>query len=129
MAVAGSIAPGPEIRWGSEEAATRRTLEAARRVQEASQRERSSSAERDSRVAALTSPPPLSFRPTDDTRIVGLERQIAELKLRPEAGAADGSRAAASKMPGWAPWAAALPWWRSCFRWSGVDGVLQSPKP
>lgn len=109
---------------GSEEAAWRRELEAARAAarsaQEASQRERSSSDERERRAtaergvrdqarpaAAAQSPPPsTSAQPTDDTRIADLERQISELKLRLESGASDGSRAATSEVPSWTPWVA-----------------------
>ena len=135
----------PDVKSAApEEAAMRRDIEAAaRRMQEElSQRERSSSAERENRAVAERAaaeraaaernarepssptavapssppppaslspappPPPSSAAPTDDARIVDLERQIAELKSRLESGAADGSRARASEMPVWAPWAA-----------------------
>lgn len=55
----------------------------------------------------LAPPPPSSAGPADDARIVDLERQIAELKSRLEPGAVDASRATASALPGWAPWALA----------------------
>ena len=135
----------PDVKSAApEETAMRRDIEAAaRRMQEElSQRERSSSAERENRAVAERAaaeraaaernarepssptavapssppppaslspappPPPSSAAPTDDARIVDLERQIAELKSRLESGAADGSRARASEMPVWAPWAA-----------------------
>jgi hypothetical protein len=122
----------PDMKPASlDETAMRREMEAARRMQqELSQREErskaaSSSDERDKRAAAERvardvsppppasvapssppPPPPSSARPTDDTRIVDLERQIAELKQRLEAEASDRSRSAASGMPAWAPWAA-----------------------
>lgn len=113
-----------------DEAAMRREMEAARRMQqELSQREErskaaSSSDERDKRAAAERAardvsppppaavapsappPPPSSVQPTEDTRIVDLERQIAELKRRLEAGPVDGKRPVPSEMPAWAPWAA-----------------------
>ncbi len=109
---------------------------ARRMQEELSQRERSSSGEGEKRAAAERAaaernarepspptavapslpppsalpppspPPPSAAAPTDDTRIVDLERQIAELKSRLESGAADGSRTKASEMPVWAPWAA-----------------------
>lgn len=114
---------------GPEEAAMRRDIDAAaRRMQEEfSQRERSSGEEPDRRAATeraarepsppmavapssppppASLPPPSSARPPDDTRIVDLERQIAELKSRLESGAVDGSRVTASETPAWAPWAA-----------------------
>jgi hypothetical protein len=119
----------PDMKPASlDETAMRREMEAARRMQqELSQREErskaaSSSDERDKRaameraardvspppasVAPSSPPPPSSARATDDTRIVDLERQIAELKQRLEAEATDRSRSAASEMPAWAPWAA-----------------------
>ncbi len=110
------------------EAATRRMQE------ELSQRQRSSSTEDEKRAAAERAaaeraaaersareppppaavapslpppsppPPPSSAAPTDDARIVDLERQIAELKSRLESGAADGSRAGAAEMLAWVPW-------------------------
>jgi hypothetical protein len=63
--------------------------------------------------SALT--PPSSAGPTEDARIVDLERQIAELKSRLESGAADGPRAP-SALPAWVPWAAG----------AGVAAVLAS---
>ncbi|MDI1284224.1 MAG: toll/interleukin-1 receptor domain-containing protein [Reyranella sp.] len=121
---------------GPDEAAMRREMEAARRMQqELSRREErskaaSSSDERDKRAAAERAerdvsppppaavapsappppppppPPPSSVQPTEDARIVDLERQIAELQRRLEAGPVDGVRPVLSEMPAWAPWAA-----------------------
>lgn len=116
--------PPVESFAGSEEVAKRRELEAAQAAarQAASQQARSSSNESERRAAAAhaaeraaaernaressSPPPPPSAQPADDTRIVDLERQIAELKSRLESGVADGSRAKASEMPAWVPWAA-----------------------
>lgn len=106
-----ALPPAPKS-VGAEEAAMRRDLEAAKRLQDSvSRREQPSSEERDRRVAAeraareqprptavAPSPPPASARPSDDARIADLERQIAALSRERAAPPAEG--------PSWLVWAA-----------------------